>query len=80
MSDQEEERPRVGLASVSTIKSPETDKEKAERFRARVHEAARPFIDLLNEASKEGFELTMNLGLDGFGKSFISGIVIIRRL
>lgn len=48
--------------SLTVLNTEKTDKEKAEEYKQRIIEAHKPLIEILNEATKEGFVIQYQCG------------------
>ena len=50
------------MSNIAILEPVKTDKEQAEEYKQRIIEAYKPVIEVLNEASKNGFSIGVNCG------------------
>lgn len=55
-----------------------SDWDKAQEYKQRAAEAAQPFIDVLTEASKEGFKFQISFGENAFGQVIIQQLQLVK--
>lgn len=61
--------------SLTVLNTEKTDKEKAEYFKQRIVEAHKPLIEILNEATKEGFVIQYQCGPTPMGYQILQLVV-----
>lgn len=55
-----------------------SDYEKAQEYKKRAAEAAEAFMNVLTEASIEGFKFQVHFGEDAFGKVTIQSLQLVK--
>lgn len=55
-----------------------SDYDKAQEYKQRAAEAAKPFMDILTEASKEGFKFQISFGENAFGQVVIQQLQLVK--
>lgn len=58
----------------------ESDQVKAEKLRAKVGDACKPMIALMDEAKELGLELSIQIETDGLGKAFVKNVTINKKI
>jgi hypothetical protein len=57
----------------------ETERDKAERYKAQIREALGPVVELMDEMRRDGFLAHWELGVDPYGRSRIVDVAVIKR-
>lgn len=50
------------MSNLTVLETEKTDRQKAEEFKNRITEAHKPILEILNEANKEGFQISIGCG------------------
>lgn len=58
----------------------ETDAQKATRYKNAVREKLEAVCVILNDARKDGLQINLAIGINGFGQSFVQTIDAVKPL
>lgn len=63
------------MSDIATLVPNKSDKEKAEEYKKRIIEAYKPILTILDEASKDGFNINAGCGSTPLGFQLVQLIV-----
>lgn len=57
----------------------ETERDKAERYKAQIREALGPVVELMDEMRRDGLLVQWDIGCDAYGRTRVADVAVIKR-